>query len=80
MKLTVSCKRASVAVAIVLLFGLASKSAIATDDGAVVIQITPTIFVFATTAGNGVASVGRDGALLVGTLFGREHRANQQHC
>lgn len=67
MKLTVSCRSASVAVAIVLLLGLTSQSAIATGDGVVVTQITPRILVFATTAGNVVASVGRDGALLVGT-------------
>ncbi len=31
-------------------------------------EITPQVLVFATTAGNVVASVGPDGALLVGTL------------
>ena len=37
------------------------------QDNVTVIEITPQVLVFATTAGNVVASVGTDGALLVGT-------------
>jgi hypothetical protein len=38
----------------------------AQQDAVGVTEITPTLFVFSTTAGNVVASVGPDGALLVG--------------
>lgn len=37
------------------------------QDNATVTEITPQVLVFATAAGNVVASVGADGALLVGT-------------
>jgi hypothetical protein len=39
----------------------------AAQDNVTVTEITPQVLVFATTAGNVVASVGTDGALLVGT-------------
>jgi cyclase len=39
----------------------------AAQDKVTVTEITPHVLVFATTAGNVVASVGKDGALLVGT-------------
>ena len=47
-----------------LLVGQATLSAQATVD---VTEITPNLLVFSTTAGNVVASVGKDGAFLVGT-------------
>src|SRR5580658_6795150 len=51
-----------------LLFGflLVSMAGVA-QDGASVAEITPGLLVFSTAAGNVVASVGPDGALLVGT-------------
>lgn len=55
-----------------VLFGLClvlpGHAAFAAQQEAVAVtEITPTLLVFSTTAGNVVASVGPDGALLVGT-------------
>jgi cyclase len=51
-----------------LFLGLAGHHAFGAQPDAVsVTEITPTLLVFSTTAGNVVASVGPDGALLVGT-------------
>jgi len=46
---------------------LMGRSAIGAEESASVTEITPELLVFTTTAGNVVASVGPDGALLVGT-------------
>jgi len=48
-------------------FGLIGCSAFAAQETVRVTEISPEVLVFATTAGNVVASVGPDGALLVGT-------------
>jgi len=50
-----------------LLISTIGQYAFATDDIIKLTQVTPTIMVFSTTTGNVVASVGPDGALLVGT-------------
>jgi len=54
-------------VMILLILGLMGGSAISCQETVAVTEITPTLLVFATTTGNVVASVGPDGALLVGT-------------
>ncbi len=46
---------------------LIGRSAIGAEENVGVTEITPGLLVFTTTAGNVVASVGPDGALLVGT-------------
>jgi cyclase len=48
-------------------FGLAISSPCSAQDGVGVTEITRTLLVFSTGAGNVVASVGPDGALLIGT-------------
>lgn len=50
-----------------LALGLTSNSVIAAPEVVGVAEITPNVLVFATSSGNVVASVGPDGALLVGT-------------
>jgi hypothetical protein len=50
-----------------LILGLAGRFVSASPDDVAVTQITPNVLVFATSSGNVVASVGPDGALLVGT-------------
>jgi cyclase len=50
-----------------LFISLAGFSTISAQEAVTVTEITPQILVFATTAGNVVASVGPDGALLIGT-------------
>ena len=50
-----------------LVLGLTGKPAIGAVQVAAVTEIAPNVLVFATTSGNVVASVGPDGALLVGT-------------
>ena len=50
-----------------LLVGTIVQSALAIDEVIKSTQVTPTVVVFSTAAGNVVASVGPDGALLVGT-------------
>ena len=47
--------------------GLMGRSAIDSEETVGVTEITPELLVITTTAGNAVASVGPDGALLVGT-------------
>jgi hypothetical protein len=57
-------------IALISLPTIASVQAVherAAQDKVTVTEITPQVLVFATTAGNVVASVGKDGALLVGT-------------
>lgn len=53
--------------ALVLLLGLVSASVCIAQEKVSVTEITPNVLVFATKTGNVVASVGPDGALLVGT-------------
>jgi cyclase len=53
--------------AIPFIMGLALRLASAAPDTAGLTQITPNVLIFATSSGNVVASVGADGALLVGT-------------
>ena len=62
-----TCTRLSMIVMILLILGLMSGSATSCQESVAVTEITPTLLVFATTTGNVVASVGPDGALLVGT-------------
>ncbi len=50
-----------------LILGPLVRLVSAAPDAAAVMQITPNVLVFATSSGNVVASVGPDGALLVGT-------------
>src|ERR1700730_3423854 len=50
-----------------LVLGWHGRSAISAQEAVGVTEITPELLVFATTTGNVVASVGPDGALLVGT-------------
>lgn len=50
-----------------LIAGLAGLSASATQESVKVTEVTPNVLVFTTATGNVVASVGPDGALLVGT-------------
>jgi hypothetical protein len=50
-----------------LAFGAIGCSAVSAQEAVGVTEITPQLLVFATAAGNVVASVGLDGALLVGT-------------
>lgn len=54
-------------VLIPLVLGLIGKSVAGTQDVVSTTEITPKLLVFATSSGNVVASVGPDGALLVGT-------------
>ena len=54
-------------VLISIFLGLIARFAFGGQDSVSVTEITPTLLVFSTTAGNVVASVGRDGAFLVGT-------------
>jgi cyclase len=59
--------RVRMIVLIPLVLGLMGSYAISAQETVAVTEITPELLVFATTAGNVVASVGPDGALLVGT-------------
>ncbi len=56
-----------IVVLILLILGSINKSAAGSQDSASVTEITPNLLVFATSAGNVIASVGPDGAFLVGT-------------
>ena len=60
-----SCTPFRVTILIPLVLGLTAQSEIGSQD-VTVTEITPAVLVFGTTAGNVVASVGPDGALLVG--------------
>jgi cyclase len=62
-----TCTRLRLLILIPLVFGLMGRSTIGAQETASVTEITPQVLVFATTTGNVVASVGPDGALLVGT-------------
>src|ERR1700757_4214608 len=57
----------SIHAAMVLYLLLLSLGAFAAEETVGVTEITPNLLVFSTTAGNVVASVGKDGAFLVGT-------------
>lgn len=61
------CKRIGSLAFVPLFFGLMGQCASGGQETADVTEITPTVVVFATSTGNVVASVGPDGALLVGT-------------
>jgi hypothetical protein len=52
---------------------LMGRSAIGAEETVGVTEIAPELLVFATAAGNVVASVGQDGALLVGTPDDKHH-------
>src|SRR5690349_9950885 len=52
---------------IVLAVGLIGNADAGTQDSAEITEISPNVVVFATSSGNVVASIGTDGALLVGT-------------
>jgi cyclase len=61
-----TCALLGVTALIPVTLALMGRSAIGADETVDVTEITPELLVFATTAGNVVASVGPDGALLVG--------------
>ncbi len=61
------CTRLSTIALIPLIVGLMGKSAAETQEAVQVTEVTPNLLVFATSTGNVIASVGPDGALLVGT-------------
>lgn len=50
-----------------LILAFIGNSVAAAQDSVVVTEVTPNVVVFATTSGNVVASIGPDGALLIGT-------------
>jgi hypothetical protein len=62
-----TCTQYRTTVLTVVFAGLISKSAVGAQNVVAVTEITPNVLVFATSSGNVVASVGPDGALLVGT-------------
>lgn len=62
----VGCRLAPIVVLAFFTFGLASNSLVAQEQVAVT-EIAPPVLVFATSSGNVVASIGPDGALLIGT-------------
>ncbi|PYU37388.1 MAG: hypothetical protein DMG54_33825 [Acidobacteria bacterium] len=62
-----TCTLLGVITLIPVTLALMDRSAIGAQETIGVTEITPELLVFATTAGNVVASVGEDGALLVGT-------------
>ena len=62
-----TCALLGVITLIPVTLALMGRSAIGAEETVGVTEITPELLVFATTAGNVVASVGQDGALLVGT-------------
>src|SRR5713101_2003837 len=62
-----SHRRLPVIILILSAFAAIAWSAVSAQEAVSVTEITPQLLVFATTAGNVVASVGPDGALLVGT-------------
>jgi len=68
MTLPQSCVPLGMVGAISLVLGLMGCYSTNAQETVSVAEITPQVLVFATTAGNVVASVGPDGALLVGTL------------
>jgi hypothetical protein len=59
-----TCTRVRMIVLIPLVLGLTGNSAISAQETVAVTEITAELLVFATTAGNVVASVGPDGACL----------------
>ena len=67
MTLRQTCALLGVITLIPVTVALMSRSVIGAGETVGVTEITPELLVFATTAGNVVASVGPDGALLVGT-------------
>src|SRR5437879_1367611 len=62
-----TCTLLGVITLIPVTLALMDRSAIGAQETIGVTEITPELLVFATTAGNVVASVGQEGALLVGT-------------
>ncbi len=62
-----SCRRLGAIVLMASVVGLAGNAAAGAQERVDVTEITPDVLVFATSSGNVVASVGPDGALLVGT-------------
>ena len=62
-----SCALLGVITLIPAIVALMGRSAIGAEENVRVTEITPGLLVFSTTAGNVVASVGPDGAFLVGT-------------
>ncbi len=62
-----TCALLGVITLIPVTLALAGRSAVGAEESVGVTEITPELLVFTTTAGNVVASVGHDGALLVGT-------------
>jgi hypothetical protein len=62
-----TCALLGVITLIPVTLALMGRSAISAEETVGVTEITPELLVFATTAGNVAASVGQDGALLVGT-------------
>ena len=66
--LQTSSRLRTMIVLIPLVLMLMDGSGIGTQETVSVTEITPEVLVFVTTAGNVLASVGPDGALLVGTL------------
>jgi len=67
MTLLQSCILPRTMIAMSFVLGLMGCYSINGQETVNVAEITPEVLVFATTAGNVVASVGPDGALLVGT-------------
>lgn len=57
----------TVAIPIAILLGLTASSAISAQETVSVTEVSPQVLIFATSTGNVVASVGPDGALLIGT-------------
>ena len=62
-----TCALLGVITLIPVTLALVGRSAVGAEESVGVTEITPELLVFTTTAGNVVASVGHDGALLVGT-------------
>jgi len=62
-----TCALLGVITLIPVTLALAGRSAVGAEESVGVTEITPELLVFTTTTGNVVASVGHDGALLVGT-------------
>lgn len=71
-------KRFQSLILIALALGFVGNS-FATTNSVRITEVTPHVLVFATSSGNVVASVGPDGALLVGTPSAASTAENQQH-
>jgi cyclase len=63
----ITVRKSPIAAAVLLSFAPLVRVALAAQATVGVTEITPNLLVFSTTAGNVVASVGKDGAFLVGT-------------